>query len=246
MNVIPAIDLRGGNCVRLFQGDFDRETRYSDDPLAVARRFLDMGFRYLHVVDLDGAKSGEQVNRDIVAAIVADSGLDVQLGGGIRDREAVVGWLDAGVRRVVIGSVAVSAPDRASGWLEDFGADRFVLALDCRPDDDGTPWLATHGWTRQSDVTLWDCVARYEAAGLAQVLCTDVSRDGAMTGPSLDLYREFVVRFPGVALQASGGVRGMEDLEALREIGASAAITGRAMLDGRIDGDEVASFLRSA
>lgn len=246
MNVIPAIDLRGGNCVRLFKGDFDRETHYSTDPAEVAQRFRAMGFRDLHVVDLDGAKSGEQQNRSIVAALVAGSGLAVQLGGGIRDRANVSDWLEAGVARVVIGSLAVSEPGLVADWLEDFGPERFVLALDCRRDEEGTPWLATHGWTRRSDVTLWDCVERYADTGLQQVLCTDVSRDGAMTGPSVGLYREFVARYPHIRLQASGGVRHLDDLRALRDVGAAAAITGRALLDGRIDSEEVASFQQNA
>lgn len=246
MNIIPAIDLRNGNCVRLYKGDFDRETQYGNDPLSIARRYRDMGFTDLHIVDLDGARSGEQSNRELVRELVDDSGLAVQLGGGIRDDATVGAWLEAGVERVVVGSVAIEQPQTVIAWMKSFGADRIVLALDCQPDGDGTPWLATHGWTQPSKVTLWECVDSYLAAGLEHVLCTDISRDGAMSGPSLALYREFVRRFPGVRLQASGGVRNIDDLAAARATGAAAAITGRALLDGCITKAEVASFQRGA
>ncbi|MCB1845279.1 MAG: 1-(5-phosphoribosyl)-5-[(5-phosphoribosylamino)methylideneamino] imidazole-4-carboxamide isomerase, partial [Halioglobus sp.] len=202
--------------------------------------------RYLHVVDLDGAQSGRQVNRECVRQLVNDSGLKVQLGGGVRDIETVIAWLEAGVQRLVIGSLAVTEPDTVMNWMHEFGADRFVLALDCRCDESAVPWLATHGWVRQSSVTLWDSIARYDEVGLRHVLCTDVSRDGAMSGPSLVLYREFRQRFPGLALQASGGVRNIGDLDSLRELGASAAITGRALLDGCISAQEISSFRQNA
>ena len=246
MKIIPAIDLKDGCCVRLFKGDFAQQTHYSAEPLVVARQFHDYGFRYLHVVDLDGAQSGKQTNRERVQELVSESGLSVQLGGGIRDIEAVNTWFEAGVQRLVVGSLAVTDSSRVLEWMGEFGADRFVLALDCRCDDDGVPWLATHGWVRQSDVSLWDGIARYEDAGLRHVLCTDVSRDGAMSGPSLALYREIRQRFPAIELQASGGVRNIEDLGELRNLGAAGAITGRALLDGCITAQEIASFQQNA
>lgn len=245
MNIIPAIDLKGGQCVRLFKGNFDQETRYGDDPLLFARQFVSMGFRHLHVVDLDGAKDGEQANRKLLRKLIAESGLSVQLGGGIRDRDTVARWLDEGVRQVVIGSLAISEPDSVRSWMDEFGSEQFVLALDCEFAD-GVPWLTTHGWTRRSELSLWDGVANYLDAGVSQVLCTDVSRDGAMSGPSLDLYREFTERFPTVGLQASGGVRNLADLLELRRIGAGGAITGRALLDGKISAGEIESFQQSA
>jgi phosphoribosylformimino-5-aminoimidazole carboxamide ribotide isomerase len=243
MNVIPAIDLRGGRCVRLYQGEFDRETEYSADPAAVARDFAELGAERLHVVDLDGARGGTQLNRDIVRNLATESPLRVQLGGGIRDRQSLDDWLAAGVDRCVIGSLAVSRPDEVMAWLQEAGADRIVLALDVRIDEAKVPWLTTHGWRRTSTVTLWDCLEDYLAAGLRHVLCTDVSRDGAMSGPNLGLYGEIVSRYPTIALQASGGVRGLEDLEALRDTGAAAAITGRALLEGSLSKAEVRSFL---
>ena len=246
MKLIPAIDLRGGKCVRLFQGDFDRQTDYSDDPVGMARRFSELNVRDLHVVDLDGARSGEQSNRAIVEAIAKETHLAVQLGGGIRDAATIANWLELGVGRCVIGSAAVSQPEAVVDWLTEFGPERIVLALDVRIDEDGLPLLTTDGWTQTSDVSLWDRIEHYTAAGLRHVLCTDISRDGALSGPNIELYVEALERFPGLLLQASGGVRNVSDLYALRDAGLPAAISGRALLDGNITADEVASFPQDA
>jgi phosphoribosylformimino-5-aminoimidazole carboxamide ribotide isomerase len=243
MNVIPAIDLKAGSCVRLFQGEFDKQTEYSKDPVAVGRHFESLGFSHLHIVDLDGAQSGRQCNEGIVRDLTEATSFRIQLGGGIRDSETVSAWLDAGVDRCIIGSVAVTDPENVRVWLQRFGPARIVLALDIRLDKKGVPRLATHGWTKDSERSLWQVVEEYREAGLEHVLCTDISRDGAMSGPSVELYREFLERFPEVALQASGGVRDIEDLKTLRATGAAAAITGRALLDGRITQEEIASFL---
>ena len=246
MKLIPAIDLRGGKCVRLYQGDFEQQTDYSADPVAVARRFSELNVEDLHLVDLDGARCGEQQNRDIVAAITRQTRLAVQLGGGIRDASTVENWFSLGVERCVIGSVAVAQPDSVREWIESFGASRMVLALDVRIEEGGEPMLTTHGWTQTSEMTLWEGLDFYAGAGLMHVLCTDVSRDGALAGPNLDLYREMLRRYPALAVQASGGVRDIHDLAALREAGVPAAISGRALLDGRIRPDEVASFQQDA
>ena len=246
MKLIPAIDLRGGKCVRLFQGDYDRQTDYSDDPVGMARRFSELHVQDLHVVDLDGARSGEQVNRPIVEAIARETHLAVQLGGGIRSAATIAEWLALGVSRCVIGSAAVTEPDTVVDWLSEFGPERIVLALDVRIGDDGIPLLTTDGWTRTSDVSLWDSLERYTDRGLRHVLCTDISRDGAMAGPNVALYEEALTRFPGLSLQASGGVRHIDDLYALRAAALPAAISGRALLDGNISADEVASFQQDA
>ena len=244
MRIIPAIDLHGGKCVRLYKGDFDKVTEYSDDPLAVARKFSAFQVRDLHIVDLDGARSGSQQNQGIVASLCAITDLSVQLGGGIRDVNIVTGWLQQGVSRCVIGSLAVTQPDLVAEWISKFGADRIVAALDVSIDETG-PVLATHGWTRSSGFSLWDCIDGLADAGMEHLLCTDISRDGAMAGPNFGLYAEIVRRFPKIRLQASGGVRDATDLERLRDLGIPAAITGKALLDGRISATEVASFLQS-
>lgn len=246
MNVIPAIDLKDGKCVRLYQGDFDQSTEYSNDPAAVARRFEALQTTDLHIVDLDGARSGDQQNREIVRTIVSETRLSIQLGGGIRSEEAVTDWLDAGVSRIVIGSLAVTEPDKVRSWLARLGRDRIVLALDVVFDADKQPVIATHGWTRASSVTLFDCIQSFADVGLRHVLCTDVSRDGAMTGPNIGLYSSIMRRYPKLALQASGGVRDILDLEQLRDAGIPAAITGRALLDGAIKAEEMITFQQNA
>ena len=245
MRVIPAIDLKDGKCVRLFQGDFNQCTEYDDDPPALAAKYQEMGFTELHIVDLDGAQSGQQLNRATIAAIAAQSQLTIQLGGGIRDAGTIAAWLDAGVSRCVIGSCAVTEPTLVREWLSEFGPERIMLALVVRFTGK-SPRLATHGWTTDNELTLWQCLEDYQSFGLQQVLCTDVSRDGAMSGPNLDLYVDVIDRFPAITLQASGGVRNMADLDQLQEIGAHAAITGRALLDGRITETEIRSFLHAA
>ena len=242
MKIIPAIDLQGGKCVRLYQGDFEKSTEYSDDPVAVAREFAKLKTTDLHVVDLDGARSGTQENRQIIAAIAAQSGMAVQIGGGIRARDAITEWLAAGASRCVIGSLAVVEPDSVKAWLVQIGAERIVLALDVSIDDAGVPMIATHGWTRSSTTSVYECIDDFMTVGLQHVLCTDVSRDGAMAGPNLELYAGLMERYPDLQLQASGGVRNIEDMVALRNLGVPAAITGRALLDGKITPEEVVAF----
>lgn len=246
MKVIPAIDLKGGKCVRLFKGDFAQTTEYSDDPAAVARQFAELQTTNLHVVDLDGARSGAQENHEIIAAIAAESGMLVQVGGGIRDQVAVAEWLAAGVSRCVIGSLAITEPDAVKSWLVKYGGDHIVLALDVNVSEEGIPLVTTHGWTRPSNTTVYECIADYRDLGLRHVLCTDVSRDGAMTGPNFELYSTIMARFPDLQLQASGGVRNLQDLEELRDRGIPATITGRALLDGKITAAEVVSFQQNA
>ena len=246
MIVIPAIDLQDGKCVRLLQGDFERSTEYSSDPAEIGRQFSSLAASILHIVDLDGARYGEQKNRGIVSAIAQQSQLEIQLGGGIRDEAIMKNWLDAGVSRCVIGSLAVTEPDTVKAWLSRFGSDRIVLALDVKIDQHNEPIITTHGWTRDSETTLFECVDDFKSAGLQHVLCTDVSRDGAMAGPNFELYERFVASYPKLKLQASGGVRHIEDLEKLRHIGVSAAISGRALLDGKISAEEIAQFQQDA
>ena len=245
MEIIPAIDIRDGRCVRLLRGEFDQVTRYEVDPAELAARYRDLGARWLHVVDLDGAEQGRPVNGDVIERIRAVGGLRVQLGGGIRDRAALEQAL-ALADRAVIGSLAVTAPEQTEQWLADLGAERLTLALDVRIGADGVPLLTTHGWTRGTALTLDQAIERYLAAGLKHVLCTDVGRDGALTGPNVELYRGCAERWPAVAMQASGGVRDARDLEALAAAGAAAAISGKALLENRITPEELRPFLPGA
>jgi phosphoribosylformimino-5-aminoimidazole carboxamide ribotide isomerase len=243
---IPAIDLKDGRCVRLYQGRFDQVSDYAAQPEDLASRYLSLGVDWVHVVDLDGARDGAGGNRELIARMAGLARGRIQVGGGIRTRADVDAVLAAGVGRAVIGSTAVEQPEEVRRWFGELGGERLVLAFDVQLDDAGTPWCRTRGWTADAGLSLWDAIERYRDVGLRHLLCTDVARDGAMTGPNLALYGETTARFPELALQASGGVRDLADLEALRATGADSVIIGKALLDGRITDEEIRSFLRNA
>jgi phosphoribosylformimino-5-aminoimidazole carboxamide ribotide isomerase len=248
MRLLPAIDLKDGRCVRLLRGDFADETAYSTAPLELARKFEAMGADWLHVVDLDGARNGriDEVNGALIAQLARESRLKLQVGGGLRTRTDVERVLDAGAGRAVIGSAALSDPAAVRGWIDDFGRERIALAFDVRLDAGGVPCIATHGWRRQSKCPLWEALAEFPPTALAHVLCTDVARDGALSGPNVALYAEAVRRFPGIAWQASGGIRDAADLKALASCGAAAAISGKALLEDLIPIEELRPFLPNA
>jgi phosphoribosylformimino-5-aminoimidazole carboxamide ribotide isomerase len=243
---IPAIDLKDGGCVRLYQGRFDEVSHYARDPVALAARYLSLGVDWVHVVDLDGARAGTGGNRELIGRMAAPAPGRLQVGGGVRTRADVASLLGLGVGRVVVGSTAAEQPAEVRAWLDEFGADRIVLAFDVLLDADRTPWLRTRGWTEDAGLSLWDAIEAYAGLGQLNVLCTDVARDGAMRGPNQDLYTECMRRFPDLRLQASGGVRDIKDVEALRATGATGAIIGKALLDGRIRDEEIRSFLLNA
>lgn len=232
--VYPAIDVRAGRVVRLRQGDYADETRYGDDPLAFAMRYAQGGATWLHLVDLDAAKAGGYTLLPLLRAIVAQTGLQVQTGGGMRARAEVAALLEAGAARVVVGSLAVRDPDMVAGWLEDFGSHRITVALDARQDDAGIWRLPVHGWTQVADETLEDVLARYADAGLVHLLCTDIARDGMLAGPNIDLYRRLCKRHPSLRVQASGGIRDAGDVASARAAGCSGAVLGKALLEGRL------------
>ncbi len=233
MIIYPAIDLRGGRVVRLTEGKFDQEKCYGDDPLAVARGFKAAGAAWLHVVDLDGAKDPAQRQTALVEKLARDSGLRVQTGGGIRDEAQVSTLLQAGVQRVIIGSLAVRQPDLVRGWLQSFGPDALILAPDVRLDATGIPRIAAAGWQETTGVALDDLLQSYLPAGLIHILCTDISRDGMLTGPNSALYAQLVKRFPSLQIQASGGVASLDDLRGLQGTGVAGAIVGRALYEKR-------------
>jgi phosphoribosylformimino-5-aminoimidazole carboxamide ribotide isomerase len=245
MELIPAIDIRDGRCVRLLRGDFDRETRYELDPVELAVRYRDVGARWLHVVDLDGAKRGESQNLPLIERMRDASGLKIQLGGGLRSRDALLRALTI-AERAVIGSLAVTDPATVGTWLDELGGERLTLALDVRLGADGTPTVATHGWTKASAVTLAEAVERYLARGLRHVLCTDIDRDGALSGPNVALYADCVRRWPQIAFVASGGVRDAQDLAALARAGVAGAVSGKALLEGTLKLEEMKPFLPAA
>lgn len=245
MEVIPAIDLLNAKVVRLTQGDFDRVTAYDSDPVALARRYAASGCRRLHVVDLDGAKSGTQQNFPIIARM-AKCDMELQSGGGLRDRERLRALLDAGARRAVIGSVAVTERERVAGWIDEVGADRVILAFDVRVTEANDAQVLTHGWTENSGQALWPLIEFYMDCGAVEFLCTDVARDGMLNGPNLALYRECAQRFPHAEFIASGGVSSAADLDALNNTGVARVVTGKALLDGRLTLEEIESFSRDA
>lgn len=228
----PAIDVREGRVVRLQQGDYARETRYPDDPLAVAMRYADAGARWLHLVDLDAARAGGYTLAPLLRSIAEDGRLQVQTGGGVRDEAAVAAMLEQGASRVVIGSLAVREPALVEAWLQRYGAARITIALDTRQDEAGVWQLPIHGWTESAELDLDACLRRYRDAGAQHLLCTDIARDGMMRGPNLELYRMIVARDEGFELQASGGVRDVADIVAARDAGCSGAVLGRSLLEG--------------
>jgi phosphoribosylformimino-5-aminoimidazole carboxamide ribotide isomerase len=246
MRLIPAIDLKAGHCVRLLHGDFANETRYAAEPMALLTNYRDLGADWLHVVDLDGAKDGSLGNRSIVVQLAAQKAVKLQVGGGLRNTAAVTQMLDLGVARVVIGSAAVTHVEEVRNWLEHFGPERMALAFDVRLDRSGMPRVATHGWQRQSELSLWSAVANFTDSQLKHVLCTDVDRDGALTGPNIALYREAAQRHPQIQWQASGGIRDARDLHALAAAGATAAISGKALLEELISVEDLQPFLPNA
>jgi phosphoribosylformimino-5-aminoimidazole carboxamide ribotide isomerase len=247
MELLPAIDLRHGRCVRLYQGNFAAETGYAVGPLELLQRYRRLGAGWVHVVDLDGAQSGVSANRSVILALASAAGAPrLQVGGGVRSAATIDALLAAGVARVVIGSAAIEQPQAVRAWLQQFGVERLCLAFDVRLDESGAPRVQTHGWQQPSALTLWEALARFPAGSVRHVLCTDIARDGALRGPNSALYRSACARYPQLAWQASGGVRDAHDLQTLATAGVAAAICGRALLERRPDPEELAPFLPDA
>ncbi len=230
--IIPAIDLLDGACVRLKYGDFEQCKVYDLDAVRLANRYAEDGAEWLHVVDLAASRDGEKADIRPLLRLLESAPQSVQTGGGVRNRDDVRQRLDAGANRVVVGSISAGEPERFAGWLEDFGPERLVAALDVQIDEAGTPWPRTHGWTRGVERDLWQLLAFYADRGLQHVLCTDIGKDGAMTGPNVGLYRSIAEHYPDLKVQASGGVSGLNDLRELATSGADSAITGKALLEG--------------
>ena len=233
MIIYPAIDLREGACVRLMHGRFDQVTRYDDNPADRLAGFVAEGATWVHIVDLDGAKAGEAVQHELIGKLAAGTTASIQSGGGVRTAGDVERLLDAGVTRVVVGSLAVTKPDDVAAWLARFGPERLTLAFDVRVGEDGVPTPSLKGWTEAAGFDLWSALDRYPAGTLSHVLITDVGRDGALTGPNLDLLGEARRRRPDLRFQASGGVSSLDDLTAAAAIGCDGAIVGRAIYEGR-------------
>ena len=244
MILIPAIDLLDGRCVRLLHGDFTQVTHYPPTAEELAREYADAGARWLHVVDLAASRDGADADTSALFKLLGQARQSVQTGGGVRTGKDISRRLEAGAARVVVGSLSVTDSKGFIGWLESFGADSLVAALDIRIDEQGIPWPRIHGWTDRGDRDMWQLLDELVSGGLKHRLCTDISRDGALSGPNLDLYSEITGRYPGLQLQASGGVSSLADLEQLKPTGSAGVITGKALLEKRFSVAEALEVLR--
>ena len=234
IELIPAIDIIDGKCVRLTKGDYGQKKVYNDDPVAQAKEFEKLGMKRLHVVDLDGAKAKHVVNVDVLRGITAATGLKVDFGGGLKSDDDIEKAFAAGASLVTIGSIAVSQPDTFMRWLDRYGADKVILGADVR-----NGLVSINGWKEYTSDKLLPLLARYVKAGVKNVLCTEISRDGTLSGPSTDLYREVMEAFPGIHLIASGGVGRNEDIIELDEAGIPAVVFGKAWYEGKINLEEL-------
>jgi phosphoribosylformimino-5-aminoimidazole carboxamide ribotide isomerase len=228
MRIIPAIDIIDGKCVRLTKGDYSTKIIYNESPLEVAKEFEANGIQYLHVVDLDGAKSNNIVNHKILESIATKTSLQIDFGGGIKTNEAVQLAFDCGAKQITGGSIAVSNPEIFSGWISKYGADKIILGADCNNRK-----IATNGWLKESGIDVIDFIDSYQKKGIRNVICTDISKDGMLQGASNELYRE-IMKATGISLIASGGVSCMNDLYQLKEIGCEGVILGKAIYEGNI------------
>lgn len=237
MLIIPAIDLMDGRCVRLLHGDFAKSTRYGD-PAAQIEEFAKAGAEWIHIVDLHGAKSGARRQTALIAELAASVDVKIQCGGGVRTREDVAALIDAGVNRVVVGSRAVKDPIEVNHWIAEFGADRICCAFDVRQGPGGVYTVAVDGWSADGDVSIDAALSAFPEGGLGHVLVTDISRDGALTGPNVTLLRSVMRARPDILVQASGGVSSIGDLDTLRNADASAVIIGRALYERKFTLEE--------
>ena len=236
LNPIPAIDIIEGKCVRLSKGDYNSKKIYSSSPVDIAKRFEELGFRRLHLVDLDGAKSQHVVNINTLRKIVRETNLCIDFGGGIKSDEDIRTVFESGANLVTIGSLAVKNPAIVSNWIQFYGADRIIIGADVR---DG--YISINGWTENSGLKLFDFIDTYIRQGITNILCTDISKDGMMKGTSIHLYTQIMKRYPQCRLIASGGVCNMSDLKELDEAGIPSVVIGKAIYEKTINLDEIAS-----
>ncbi len=241
MDIIPAIDMIGGRCVRLTQGDYAQQKTYYDDPLDAARAFEQLGVRRLHMVDLDGAKASAPVNLHVLERVATATQLDIQYGGGIKSAQALRDVFAAGANRAICGSIAVKQPELFAAWLTEFGGEHLILGADAR---DGK--VAIQGWLSESTLTIPELMQLFLPHGLKQAICTDISRDGMLCGPSVPFYTELQAAFPTVDITVSGGISSAADLRALAAHGLRSVIVGKALYEGRITFDELSQCLQNA
>ncbi len=239
IELIPAIDIIDGKCVRLTKGDYAQKTVYAEDPIEMALRFEELGFRRLHVVDLDGAKSRHIVNSAVLNKLASQTHLAIDFGGGIKTDEDIMAAFDNGAQMVTVGSVAVTHPERFAQWLEKYGAEKMILGADVR---DGL--ISINGWKEDSTEQLLPFLKRYVDMGVKNVLCTDISKDGTLAGPATLLYQEVMAAYPTLNLIASGGVSSIGDIEELESAGIPSVVFGKAIYEGRIDMKELINWTK--
>ena len=239
--IIPAIDLIDGRCVRLTQGDYDQKKEYSADPLDMAKQYEDCGVSRLHIVDLDGAKAKQPCNLRTLEKIASGTSLDIEWGGGIKDSVSLRSALDAGAGRIICGSVAVDNREEFLSWLSEFGSSKIILGADVK---DGK--VATHGWLKDSGLTLAELMDWYVPAGLTQMICTDISKDGMLQGPDFEFYVDLKRTFPTVDVTLSGGISCMADIEKAAQLELHSVIVGKAIYEGRISLKEIESWSLNA
>ncbi|HEU0226938.1 MAG TPA: 1-(5-phosphoribosyl)-5-[(5-phosphoribosylamino)methylideneamino]imidazole-4-carboxamide isomerase [Arachidicoccus soli] len=237
MTIIPAIDIIDGKCVRLTQGDYAQKTIYNENPVEVAKSFEDAGLKRLHLVDLDGAKAGKVTNWKVLENIAAATNLVIDFGGGIKQKEDVELVLNAGARYATIGSLAVKNEAIFSEWIENYDPERFLLGADVKNEK-----ITVGGWLETTDIDVFAFIKKYTAKGINNIFCTDVSKDGLLQGPSVELYTKIVTQFPAINFIASGGVSSLDDLKALQNVGCSGAIVGKAIYEARISLEELKAF----
>jgi len=237
--VIPAIDIMDGKCVRLKQGDFNTKTTYRDNPLEVAKEFEALGAKRLHLVDLDGAKTKKVVNYATLETICSNTDLVVDFGGGIQSNDDIRRVFESGAAMVTCGSIAVKEKTLFESWVNNFGAEKFILAADVKNKK-----IAVHGWQETSDTSIFDFIESYRQMGITQVLCTDISRDGMLGGSAVKLYEEIMLQFPTLKLIASGGIGNVEDIEALNKANIYGVVVGKAIYEGKITEEQLRKLLQ--
>jgi len=233
MRVIPAIDIIGGKCVRLTKGDYDTKKIYSENPLDVAKSFEDAGIQYLHLVDLDGAKAKHIVNYKVLEQIASKTGLKIDFGGGLKTDEDLHIAFNSGARQITGGSIAVKDEKTFEGWLNKYGGTKIILGADCNPHEKGAR-IAVSGWEEESDIEVLPFIKDYIDKGAQYVICTDISKDGMLEGPSFELYSEILNHNKNLKLIASGGISSIDDLNKLEDLGCEGAIIGKALYEGKI------------
>lgn len=238
ISIIPAIDILGGKCVRLRQGDYNQKTVYNENPLEVARMFEDAGIKRLHLVDLDGAKAGHIINYKVLGTLSGKTSLEIDFGGGLKTTDDLRIAFENGARMVTGGSIAVKNRETFTGWLKEYGAEKIILGADARDK-----MVAVSGWLEATELPVLDFIGTYVAEGIQKVISTDIARDGMLSGPAFDLYKDILEQYPGIELIASGGIASMKDIEKLEEMGVPGVITGKAIYENRISLKEIQSFI---